>query len=301
MTTLLLIPLALAMLGGAEEIPSWVNELGPGAPEFWSRASARGVHEDCVRPLMQELDDYALRRKRFAEHSECWRASGVDLLDFLRETIESGVLPLGTFPYAPRISQLRVLRLLASFADSVAADWVISHVRKEFDRPMGSRDDVGYRCGLLRWPLVSLRSKEAVDFLIEVQAEAFWSDEESPRVNMELLQNTDYISTPEQENAMAVGQIREVALIAIGEVGTEYAVDILATSEDIESQGSRRDSAFRDAVRRSVGIYRYIEDYGGQLSEEKLAEIQEIYSRYGKTYEPVLPREGYETLSPPHF
>lgn len=280
-----------------EEIPSWVNELGPGAAEFWSRASALGLPEDCVRDLMKGLEADALRFEKFVELSECWLAKGVNLLDFLRETVESRVLPLGAFGYDPGISQVKVLSCVAYSRDPAATDWVIEHVREELNGPIQSRTDVDYLVGLLRGPLSHVRSRDAVDFLVEVQTEAFWCGEDAPHLDMAAIGRL----TSEHQNAYAVTRIRTNALRAIGESGTEYAIEVLATGDDIEFCGIELESAFRDAVRRHLGIWTYPEMYGWEMPEETLAQIQEIYSKYGKTYEPVTPPEGYETLSPPHF
>ena len=94
------------------------------------------------------------------------------------------------------------------------------------------------------------------------------------------------------ENVRVVDAIREGAIQAMAESGTERAIEILATGEQIASELHTigyLDGYFGLAVRRHVGLHEFIprEKYGVELPAETLAEIKRIYAKYGKTYVPV--------------
>lgn len=302
MSKVFLLPLALTILCNAEETPFWINSFGSGAEDFWRHALQRGLENDDLHDLMGKIQEGRFDERDLNTCKEAWQAKEVDFVKFLRELVEDDVLPEGKNEDRG-FSQIDILEILALEKDTAVIKWIVLHARESLTNklaePIRSRDDEFYVCGLLR-VLGKTRREEAIDILLDVQSESFWSGEGAPRIDMEMLLGGEI--TSERENVRALRAIRTEAVQAIAESGTERAIKILATREGIAPdlhQIVDLEEYFRVAVRRHVGLYETIsrERYGVELPAEKLAEIKKIYARYGKTYEPVK-REPDPWLEP---
>jgi hypothetical protein len=306
MNTVFLLPLALTILCNVEEIPFWIDSFGTGAVEFWRHASQRGLENDELHDLMGSIQERRFDERDLNKCKEAWQAKGVDFVKFLRELVEDDVLPDGKDDNRG-FSQIDILEILALEDDTAVRKWIVSHARESLTCrlavPIRSRDDEFYVRGLLR-VLGKTKRNEALDLLVKVQSECFWSGEGAPRIDMEPLLGGKI--TSEEENGRVLRAIREEAIQAIAESGTERAVEILGTREGIAPdlhQMVDLDEYFSVAVRRHVGLHEFIprERYGVELPAEKLAEIKNIYARYGKIYKPVKqdPDPWLEPYPPP--
>ncbi|MDY0032496.1 MAG: hypothetical protein RBT84_11115 [FCB group bacterium] len=295
MSTVFLLPLALTLLSGVQEAPIWLDQFGLGAEEFLSRASQMGLKEESIRDVMTEIDRSGPPcAASLTKLAESWRAEGVDLFAFLRQLVEDDVLPEARHGRFGRgITWVKVLGALADVNNVGMSDWVLCYARdrltERFKAGIRSRDDDRCISDLL-WVLGRTKRNEAIEFLLKVQSDSFWNSEEAPKIDMEPLLGGEI--TSEMENVRVVDAIREGAIQAMAESGTERAIEILATGEQIASELHTigyLDGYFGLAVRRHVGLHEFIprEKYGVELPAETLAEIKRIYAKYGKTYVPV--------------
>lgn len=297
MVIVVTLSLSFALSCSDEATPSWVTNMGPGTAAFWDRASTRGMKAEHVRTLMKDIENDKQSRKQVEEAVQAWKSEGVDIIAFLRETVEAGVLPGGR-PHRPEgFTQVKVLRWLTRTSLPSVVQWVLGFVKSSFCGSLESREDVEYLLGLLE-VLQDMKRDEALEFLLEVQSAEFWECDGSPKLDLPPAGEIDSA----RRNLGARSQLRQAAIHAISMTATPKAIEILGTGKEVSTdlQGMLDDS-FCMAVRRHAGICGYPEWYGAKLSKEQLREIKAIYRKYGKKYTPIKEDKHQQNISPPHF
>ena len=296
MRPIIFVVFTLTALSSDARTPSWVTNMGPGAAAFWDRASTHGMKSEHVRTLMEDIEKDNQSREQVEEAVQAWKSEGVDIIAFLRETVEAGVLPRGHSHWHEGISQIKVLRWLTRTSLPSVVEWVLGFVKSSFCGSLESREDVRYLDGLLA-VLQDMKRDEALEFLLEVQSAEFWERDGSPKLDLPPAGEID----SSRRNLGAKSELRQSAIRTISLTATPKAIEILGTGKEVspDLQGML-DDYFRLAVRHHVGIYGYPEWYGVKLSKEKLRKIKAIYRKYGKKYTPIKENKRMQNISPPH-
>jgi hypothetical protein len=245
---------------------------------------------------MEDIEKDNQSREQVEEAVQAWKSEGVDIIAFLRETVEAGVLPRGHSHWHEGISQIKVLRWLTRTSLPSVVEWVLGFVKSSFCGSLESREDVRYLDGLLA-VLQDMKRDEALEFLLEVQSAEFWERDGSPKLDLPPAGEID----SSRRNLGAKSELRQSAIRTISLTATPKAIEILGTGKEVspDLQGML-DDYFRLAVRHHVGIYGYPEWYGVKLSKEKLRKIKAIYRKYGKKYTPIKEDKRMQNISPPH-
>lgn len=95
MSLMFTLSVALTLSCSQASMPPWVAECGPGAPEFWRRASGLRLEDEPLRALIEGIAGKSQRTEEVRELIETIRMSGVDLVALLQETVEAKALPKG--------------------------------------------------------------------------------------------------------------------------------------------------------------------------------------------------------------
>ncbi len=297
MVIVVILSLSFALSCSDEATPSWVKTARPGMREFWKEVSVLDLDRGLVRELMEGIDQGNKRKAVVQELIKACKNEGVDVISFLQELIQAHILPRGGAYWDEGISESDVLRWLAGASNPCVDEWLLNFARAEFaGSVVKSRQDSNYLKGLLR-VVGSTKRENALEFLLRVQSEEFWNTDSAPTLDLWVMQEP----TQDQVNRKVKNELRYAAVNAISESGTERAIEILGTGEDIapDLQGML-DDCFLVAVRGHIGIYGFPEWYGAKLSKEELRKIKAIYGKYGKKYTPIKENKRMQNISPPH-
>ena len=297
MVAIVILTLNFTLSCSEEAVPAWVGDMGPGAKQLWNRASALGLDPDIVHEMMAGINSGNRRTEEVQGLIESCKEDGVDIVAFVQQMVQNQVLPKGSPHWDVGISEMDLLRWLPKASDPCVDEWILNFARSKFaGSTVKSWDDSSYLTGLLR-VVGATKRDNALEFLLLIQSEAFWNTDSAPTLELSAMQKP----TTQKEMNEIVNTMRQDAVTAISESGTEYAIEILGTGKDIapDLQGML-DDCFLVAVRRHVGIYGFAEWRGAKLSKAKLAEIKKIYAKYGKEYTPLKENKRMRNISPPH-
>jgi len=264
--------------------------------EFWKEVSVLDLDRDLVRELMESIDQEDTRKDLVQGLIRSCKENRVDIVAFVQQMVQNQVLPKGSPHWDVGISEMDLLRWLPKASDPCVDEWLLNFARSKFaGSTVKSWDDSSYLTGLLR-VVGATKRDNALEFLLLIQSEAFWNTDSAPTLELSAMQKP----TTQKEMNEIVNTMRQDAVTAISESGTEYAIEILGTGKDIapDLQGML-DHSFLVAVRRHVGVYGFPEWYGLKLSKEEMRKIKAIYGKYGKKYTPIKKKRMRNT-SPPH-